>query len=417
MTKNSPVSSLGIIIWLLAAIFFLYEFFLRTFVGSVAHEIIPDLKLSIEQYALLGTAYYVSYGLMQIPVGILADKFGVRNIMAFATFICALAAFLFSHATNFYEAFFSRLLMGFGSAFAFICLLVIVVSWFPRKNFGFLAGFSQFIGTLGPLFAAGPLIAMMVASHSTWRVSIMYAGVFGLVLAILIYFMVRDNPYADSKISDHPKAPLWERLKALAKMPQAWYCAAYTGTVYISISLLGAIWGMEYLEAQGLSQTTAADIISFAWLGYAVGCPLLGGISDVAKRRKPTLIMSAALGLIAVVWLTYFPVFSHWLYGLLFIAVGVAASGQNVAFATVSEHVDFNIKATALSLSNGSISLFNSTMPLMVGYGIQLASHGDVSHLKPQDFILGFSVMPVLFLAALLIARFLIKETYAKPQV
>ena len=112
----------GLIIWMIAAFFFLYEFFLRTFVGSVAHQIIPQLHLTVEKFALIGSAYYIAYGVMQIPVGILVDKFGVKRVMLFATLMCVFATFLFSHATDFAFAFVSRFLMGFGSSFAFVCL-------------------------------------------------------------------------------------------------------------------------------------------------------------------------------------------------------------------------------------------------------------------------------------------------------
>ena len=116
LQQKSPISTLGLIIWGLAALFFLYEFFLRTFVGSVAHQVIPDLKLNAETFAIIGSAYYVAYGVMQIPVGILADKFGVKILMVFATLVCVVSTFLFAHADGFSTAFISRLLMGFGSS-------------------------------------------------------------------------------------------------------------------------------------------------------------------------------------------------------------------------------------------------------------------------------------------------------------
>ena len=82
--EKSPISALGLLIWGLAAFFFLYEFFLRTFIGSVAHQVIHDLRLNAETFAILGSAYYIAYGVMQVPVGILVDKFGVKLIMTFA---------------------------------------------------------------------------------------------------------------------------------------------------------------------------------------------------------------------------------------------------------------------------------------------------------------------------------------------
>ena len=80
MTNQSTtkISTLGIIIWLLASGFFLYEFLLRTLIGTIATQLIADLSLTASQFALLGSAYYFAYGIMQVPVGKIADKLGVR---------------------------------------------------------------------------------------------------------------------------------------------------------------------------------------------------------------------------------------------------------------------------------------------------------------------------------------------------
>jgi Sugar phosphate permease len=184
--ENASFSLLGLIIWLLASFFFLYEFFLRTFVGTIANQIMHDLALSPEMFALLGSAYYFAYALMQVPVGILTDKFGVRRILIFAILVCVISAFLFANAASFSQAFISRMMMGFGSSFAFVCLLVIAATWFPRKYFGFFVGASQFIGTMGPLLAAGPLAAVLVKSNGDWRTLLADIGIIGGILALLI---------------------------------------------------------------------------------------------------------------------------------------------------------------------------------------------------------------------------------------
>ncbi len=416
---KSPVSALGLMIWGLAALFFLYEFFLRTFIGSVAHQVIPDLKLNAETYAMIGSAYYITYAIMQIPVGILADKFGVKIIMIFATLVCAGATFLFAHSTGFITALSSRLLMGFGSSFAFVCLLVVVVTWFPRKYFGFFAGTSQFIGTMGPLLAGGPLIAMMATHHETWRTALYQIGGFGIVLAVLILLIVKNKPRDSEQtlIFLKQEEPLKHRLLRLARNKQAWLVAFYSATGYVSIALLGAIWGTEYLQVRGLSQNIAADIISLAWLGYAIGCPLLGAFSDIAKRRKPTLIFCSIVGLVVTASIVYLPLqHAHWVYGVLFFGLGIASSGQNVGFATISEHVDLSTRATALGLNNGTIALFGAFIPPLASYFIYLSAGANAANLKPDNFIIGFSIMPILYVISLVISFFFIDETYCKPR-
>lgn len=418
MMRKSPISLLAIFVWLVGALFFLYEFFLRTFVGSLAHQVIPDLHLNAETFALLGSAYYLAYGLMQVPVGILADKFGVKKIMVFATLTCALATFLFANAQSFVSAFASRFFMGLGSSFAFVCLLVIAMTWFPRKYFGFFAGVSQFFGTMGPFLAGGPLIAFMHKAHEGWRAALSSVGAFGIVLAILVLVVVRTKPRdgEQSLVYLNVETPFKDRLIRLVKNKQAWVIALYSASSYVSIALLAAVWGTAFLEARGLSQLAAADMISIAWLGYAIACPVLGALSDYTKRRKPILASCGVTGFISTILIVYMPTVPVWGYMLLFAGLGIAASGQNIGFATISEQVDLDSRATALGLNNGTITLLSAILPPAVSYFIFQAAGSSDAHLVPSDFLLGLSVMPILYLCSIILAVFFVRETFCKPQ-
>lgn len=419
MTKSpGKITVLGFIIWLLAALFFLYEFFLRTFVGTVAHQIIPDLHLNAETFSLLGTAYFISYGLMQIPVGILCDKFGVKKIMIFATLVCALATFMFAHSNGFAMAFVGRLFMGFGSSFAFVSLLVVALTWFPHRYFGLFAGLSQFIGTMGPLLAAGPLMTMITDLHETWRTALANIGMFGVVLAVLIFFIVRNKPKHKTGSVQYIQRPesLKQQLKRLMHNRQAWFIAIYSGFVYVSIALLAAVWGPDYLESRGFSQVAAAYIISVSWIGYAIGCPLFGALSDFMRKRKPSLVYCSFIGLIATVMIMFWPFANKLVYGAMFFLLGLAAAGQNVGFAAISEHVDVRIKSTALGLNNSTMTTLSAFLPLLVGWLITVSAGEKAISFSPHDFMLGFAVMPVLYIIAAVVSMFFIKETYCKPQ-
>lgn len=415
---NKKITLLGIIIWSLGAIFFMYEFFLRTFIGSVANQIIPDLNLNPETFSMLGSAYYIAYAAMQIPVGILSDKFGVKLTLSFATLLCALATFYFTHANDFTNAFISRVLMGLGSSFAFVCLLVILINWFPRKYFGSLAGISQFVGTMGPLLGGGPLIALLSDYHESWRTALNFIGIAGIALCGLVIIFVKNNPRGTAKevIFLQLDSPLGKRLLQLLQNRQAWSIALYSATIYVSIALLGAIWGTAFLQAKGFSQNTAADMVSLSWLGYAIGCPLLGVISDTLKRRKPILIFCACLGVAVTTAMVFLPIgHSTITFSILFCLLGIFAAGQNIGFAIMSEQVDAKTRATALGLNNAAIMLTGAITPPLASYFIEKAGHGS-NHLNVHDFTAGFSIMPILCCLALLASIFFIKETYCKPQ-
>lgn len=416
---EQKIKLLGLFIWSIAAIFFLYEFFLRTFVGSIAHQLIDNLHLNIEQFTLMGSAYYLAYGLMQMPVGILADKFGIKKIMIFATLTCALATFLFAHSHSFTQALLARFFMGFGSSFAFVCLLVIASNWFPKRFFGFFAGASQFIGTMGPALAGGPLISWLVDSHTSWRLALSSIGAFGIILAVLSLLFVKGKPRGgqNTLLFLSKDEPIIIRLKRLLKTKQAWAVASYSASVYVAIAVIAAVWGTDYLQAVGLSQKSAAYMISIAWIAYAIGCPAFGFLSDFTKRRKPFLMLCALLGLISMSLMLYGHFTSESAYEPLFFMLGLAATGQNIGFAAIAEHTSPNIKASALGLNNGLITLAGAVMPLAIGYLISLSSHGsNAGHLPLHSFIFGLSLLPATYIIALITSVIFFKETYCKPQ-
>lgn len=418
MRQDSNIHLHGFLIWLIGALFFMYEFFLRTFVGSVAYQVIPDLHLNAETFSIIGASYYIAYALMQIPVGVLADKFGVKLSLAFATLLCAVATFIFAHASEFVVAFIGRVLMGVGSAFAFVCLLIIVINWFPRKYFGTFSGVSQFVGTMGPLLGGGPLIAVMQTYHESWRTALSGVAIVGLVLCALVILVVKNKPRnAKQKLVFLQKEkPFKERLSILIKNKQVWCIALFSATTYTSIALLGAIWGTEYLQARGLSQYNAANMISLSWFGYAVGCPLTGVISDAMRRRKPVMITTTIIGMIVTSLLVFMPLgHSLYRYGFLFFSLGIAASGQNISFAIMSEQVDRLTRATAIGLNNGGMMITSAFIPPIVSYFIYRISHGS-AQLTAHDFTAPFTIMPILYALSCFAAVFLIRETYCKPQ-
>lgn len=418
MTEEKQVSFLGLFIWLLVSFFFLYEFFLRTFIGSIANEVMDGLSLSAEKFAWITSAYYFSYAIMQVPVGMLVDKFGVRKILIFGTLVCALSAFFFAHSSNFETAFVSRLIMGFGSSFAFISLLVVASNWFPQRLFGFFVGSSQFIGTMGPILAAGPMVKFLLTFNLSWQKLLDGTGVVGFILALVMFIFVKNKTRDGKKITIYLRRerPFSHYLKLLIRNPQVWYIAIYSGIIYTAITLIGGIWGAPYLQAWGFSHYQSANAVSLSWLGYAIGCIAFGFLSDKFERRRPVLILSALACIGLLVSMLMLPKQPLSFYMVVFFLVGLTSAGQTVAFAAIAENVDFATKATALGLNNAAITALSSILPVITGYLINHNNTGLNRDFLPTDFYTSFMLIAVLCIPACVIAVFYIKETFCKLQ-
>lgn len=170
----------------------MYEFLLRTILGTFEHQIISDLDLSILTFSILSsTAYQLTYGIMQIPVGIITDKLGLKKALTLAILVCALGIGLFGVSNSFGAALVYRVMIGFGASFGFLCLLIAVYDWLPHKHIGLFIGLSQFIGVLGPMLAAGPLESLSQAGGIDWRYVFIILAIIGVVLARITIVIVK----------------------------------------------------------------------------------------------------------------------------------------------------------------------------------------------------------------------------------
>ncbi len=420
--KTSSFNRFGLVIWAVAALFFLLEFFLRTFLGTVVHEISRSLQVNPEELSVIDSAYYITYGIMQIPVGLMVDRFGVRKPLTLAAFICAGGVFMFSFAQTIQMAVAGRLAMGFGSSFAFVSLLALSLNWFPRKFAGLFFGLAQFLGALGPMLAGAPLAMVLYRVHDNWRLVLGGIGVFGVGVAFLIMLIVRDKPPnipGRTLILGRPEK-MFSKISRLFSKRQAWWLVLYSASTYVPLAFLGTLWGTTYLETRNFSHINAAFIASMLWLGLAVGSPVMGIFSDFLKRRKTVMLICSLLGLAMMLSINYSPYSSELLFIIFFLLLGVAGAGQSLGFVTISERVDSNLEATALGFNNASLSFadaaFVPLITLMIARSVRsLKAGGDLVY-QSGDFTGGLLVLAAIFVSGLLIAFFLIKETYCRRQ-
>lgn len=408
MTQNKSISTLGIGIWSLAALFFLYEFFTRTFIGTIATNVMSKFHLSASELSVVGAAYYMTYALMQVPVGGLIDRFGIKKQLVMANLCCVAGLFLFAFAHTYAILVVSRLLIGFGSSFAFISLLMLAINWFPSKNFGFFSGATQILGAIGPMLAGAPLLWLLHVTDNHWETAILYVAVAGIMLSLFLAIFLKDHPKKTPPSILENQTALSAKLLGLMKNKQLQWIAIYSFCIYASISLLGAIWGTYYLETRGISKVLAANITSTIWLGLAIGSPLIGFVSDAIQNRRKPLLYCALLGVVITAGISYWPTHSPWVFSCLYFSLGLIGAGQTLSFTALSDRVNRHEQATAMGMNNTAVMLGGATIPLFVGFTVERAHthYAHIHHIAQatqythSDFSIGFSIMPMLYIIA-----------------
>ena len=355
---------------------------------------------------------------MQIPAGLLFDRFSARWLITCATLVCTAGAFFFAFTHHIEWAAFGRFLMGIGSAFAFIGVLVVASRWFPPRHFALLVGFAQFLAAVGAL--SGELPISWLLDHIIWRVVMVLFGMIGLVLAVLIFMIVRDNPYDDRHIP--LRHHLKQELKEIIRSSQTWWTAFYAFCGWGPMAVFAALWGIPYLRVRFEVPTTAAALaMSLVWIGVGVLSPILGWLSDKIGRRLVLIRLTALIGLISSVPLFYFPGISFAFAHVLLLGIGVAAAGQILTFALVKDNNRPSTTGTAIGLNNMAVVAGGALFQPLVGFLLQTfwdktTSDSGVPLYSVENYHIGLTVVPLCFFVGLIVSLFFIKETYCRPK-
>lgn len=415
MKETVPIK--GYVVWATCALFFLYEFFLRTVIGSYQAALMQDLGLTPFGFSLLSTTVFmVVYGAMQIPVGIITRTIGLKKALLLGCTACSFSAWGFSGVHMLQSALFFRILMGFGASFGFIGILLAVCEWMPKKQNGLFIGISQFIGTMGPILATGPLETLSEQPGMTWRYVFQVLAYIGAFITLLIAILVEENQETTSKYQVlHRKESLTLVLRRVFLRKTPWALALYSAFIYFTLEYFSENEGRAFLQTKGLTPTAASYLLTLSWIGYAVGCPLLGSISDSIERRKSPLVFAAAIALLAITTLVFTR--SYLLLSIGFFLLGFSASGQSIAFAMTSEQFKKRNVGLGFGLNNAVIMTLCAVNAPLLGHFLSQVKT-SAPHLTPSaQYQIVFSPLPMIAFIALGIAVFIIKESFCKSKV
>lgn len=405
----------GFVVWGICALFFLYEFLLRTVMGTYQHPIMADLHLSSFQFSFISTTVFlIIAGLMQIPVGFIVDNIGLKKSLLIGTLTCAASVVGFAYCYSFPLAVLFRLTMGIGAAFGFICLLMAVYDWMPHRYLGIFIGLSQFIGTMGPMLAAGPLDSLSSTYGVHWRHIFLYLGVAGMILALLTLAFVKNNVNKTGNFTIlYYSENLSKSIIKLFSRFQPWYLAIFSACIYFTVEYLSENEGRTFLSYKGISLNSASYMLTISWIGYAIGCPLLGLISDLLQRRKIVMITCAWIGFATMIAILYGT--QKEFLQVAFFFLGFSAAGQSVAFATISEHFKKQFIAVGFALNNAIILIFAAINAPLIG--ILLDNQSRINQITLTEYISVFNVLVAIFAVAIVISTFYIRETFCKSAV
>ena len=275
--------------------------FFRTSTSTLAVDIMREFAVGGGLMSVMSSAYFYPYGFMQIPAGILSDRWGSRNTIASFLLIGAAGSFLFALSGSVTAATAGRVLIGVGMGMVFVPALRVILYWFPPARHALGTGLILSLGTGGMLLATYPL--MLLSQAVGWRGSMFAATAATVLVAGATWLWVRNRPeeagYAPAWVSiaprKHPAPPLRETMLRIVRSRTYWSVSTWFFCMYGSFYAMTGLWaGPYFIQGYGLDKGTAGGILFCMALGAVVGPSLVGVVVTWVRWSKGVLLLAAS---------------------------------------------------------------------------------------------------------------------------
>lgn len=319
--------------FLLGCACFGYAFLQRVAPSVMTDDLMRAFQVQAGALGALSAFYFYAYAGMQMPIGVLMDRFGPRRILSGAMALCLVGSLIFALAEGLTTAAVGRTLIGAAVAFAYVGTMSIAATWFPPHRFSFLLGILQTVGMTGAIAGQAPLA--LVVSATGWRETVIGIGIVGAVLAVLIFLVVQEVPAARKAAATGASKGA---MRDVLGRRDSWCCAIIGFTLTAPMLAFAGLWAVPWLvQVHGFSEADAGGTASLIFLGWAITGPMVGLATERIGRRKPLIFAGISISAATMAAMVLIPDPDPWLLRALFVANGVGGCTMILTFACVRE--------------------------------------------------------------------------------
>jgi MFS family permease len=386
-SNSSPIFRLSI--WFVGVSFVLFQFFLQLSSGVIMSSIMHDMTLSALMAGVLSSSFYLTYTALQIPVGILFDQKNARTLLSVNALICSIGCFCFANSTTLTGLLLSRILMGAGSAFAFVGFSHVLRQYFPANQFAFMIGLSEtmgFIATAISMIGMGEFIA-----HWGWRSFMQNIAWVGAIIAVACWIYIPNSP---------PKKPIVKvqhPLKSILSNRHIWFNGLFVGFSFSIVTVFGALWAVPFLQTKlGCGMQKAGFFGAAYFIGTGLSCPLFGFLSNYVKSRKHLILSSTLSTTVLLLGLLYIPTQNEALILGLTFFIGLFCGGYMLSYTISNELSPPHLQSTATGFTNTLAVLSALLLQPFVGYLLDILKRSGGTMLS--NYQTALLVIPVCLL-------------------
>lgn len=386
-------------VWAVGVLVYLLAVFHRSSLAVAGIEASDRFGISASQLATFTMLQLMVYAAMQIPVGLMVDRFGPRRVLLTGAITLTLAQVGFAFADTYVLALGARFFVGVGDAMTFICVLRLVNSWFAPRRIPLMTQLTGVLGQLGAIIAAVPMT--LALGELGWTKSYLLAASLGIVLSIALAAVVRDVPSTRSL-----SGPALSLTHIRHSLGSSW---AQPGTrlgfwihfsTQFSATTLGLLWGYPFfVQGEGRSDHVAGLLLTVMVIAVMIAGPILGWAIARHPWHRSTIVLSI-IGVMVVVWtivLVWQGDAPLWLLVVLVIVTGVGGPASMIGFdvGRTSNPADRMASATGIINQAG----FVASLVLVVAIGLILdwRTPGASTDYTPSAFRWAMSFQYVLW--------------------
>ncbi|MCJ7731286.1 MFS transporter, partial [Candidatus Bathyarchaeota archaeon] len=288
MSESDKASRFALIILTTLCITYIVENFLRSAAGALTPVLISELGITHGAMGLLTTAFFLVYGLMQVPAGLLGDSYGPRKTIIWSTAVTVVGVFLFWINHSYIVLFVAQFLVGIGSSTFYINSVKLMLEWFPRNWKATAVGIMSASSGIGNTLAymGFPLI---YEAYGDWRAFYLLMGIILLLNWVMNLFLLKDKNHANGGIK--LRDMLDSVIRVIKNPDMRLYIIAYA---FRSTNFVFGVWMPQFLiNTKGFTYVQAGQITSVGTLAAIPGCILVAAISDRLRKRKTPLLFFA----------------------------------------------------------------------------------------------------------------------------
>ena len=349
--------------------------------------------------------FYYGYSPFSLVAGAALDRLGPKKVIPVGAAIVGIGALLFGSGGS-QAASIGRFLQGAGGVFALVGAAYIATKNFPASRAATLIGATQMFGMAGGSagqFVVGP----MIGGGLRWSTFWMGMGIVGLVISVLLFFLLPAQQPSVRRDDWLPGAAA--AFGTVFRNPQSILCGLIAGLLFLPTTIFDMIWGVRFLqEARGFDYASAVIRSATVPLGWVIGCPLLGLVSDRIGRRKPVIMAGALVLLACLAWILYgrADVLPPYVLGLV---AGLASGTAMLPYTVIKEVNPPEVSGTATGVVNFLNFTSSALLAPVVGWMMRSVA-GESAQMTLGHYQTVFA--PLLFGVGLaIVLTFLLKET------